>query len=300
MFELLSLYPAFFNSMILILGVLVGSFLNVVIHRLPIMMERNCKREYLHYLEQTENPPSSQNTLADPQVTSDAPYNLVVPRSRCPHCGHMITWWENIPILSWLLQGGKCTACQAPISPRYPLVELLTGVLSLGVALHFGFGPECLAALLFTWSLIALTFIDLDTMLLPDNITLPLLWLGLIINADGLFVPAQAAIFGAAIGYASLWLVFWVFKLFTGKEGMGFGDFKLLGAIGAWLGWAHLPIVIIVSSFAGALVGIALILIKGKDKNIPIPFGPYLAVAGLITFLYGDWIANQYWSYILG
>lgn len=306
MFELFSVYPVFFNSMVLILGLLVGSFLNVVIHRLPIMMERSWKQEYQDYFAssveaQEQEQEQQTNTMPGaPGSSTEQPYNLVVPRSSCPHCGHMIKSWENIPIISWLFQRGKCTACHAPISVRYPLVELLTGLLSLVVAVHFGYGPQCLAALLFVWALVALTFIDLDTMLLPDQITLPLLWLGLIVNADSLFVAPQTAIFGAAVGYLSLWSVFWVFKLLTGKEGMGFGDFKLLGAIGAWIGWAHLPIVIIVSSFVGALVGIALIAIRGKDKNIPIPFGPYLAVAGLITFLYGEWIANQYWSYILG
>lgn len=298
MLELFSLYPVFFNSMVLILGLLVGSFLNVVIHRLPIMMERSWKQEYQDYFAQADTSPSGSPSKQEHQP--EKPYNLVVPRSGCPHCGHMIKSWENIPLISWLMQRGKCTACQAPISVRYPLVELLTGLLSLVVAMHFGYGLQCLAALLFTWALIALTFIDLDTMLLPDQITLPLLWLGLIINADSLFVAPHTAIFGAAAGYMSLWSVFWLFKLFTGKEGMGFGDFKLLGAVGAWIGWAHLPIVIIVSSFVGAVAGIALIMIRGKDKNIPIPFGPYLAVAGLITFLYGEWIANQYWSYILG
>lgn len=319
-FELFTLFPTFFYIMVFVMSLMVGSFLNVVIHRLPIMMERGWKAEFESYFnsESQVNTPSikATDTTANLETTTslnnddtsaiettkqkEAPYNLVVPASTCPSCGHKIKPWENIPLLSWIFQRGKCTQCHTGISVRYPLVELATALLSLVVAYHFGPTYAAIAALVFTWSLVALTFIDADTMLLPDQITLPLMWLGLLLSINATFVDPSTAIIGAAAGYLSLWSLFWAFKLLTGKEGMGYGDFKLLAAIGAWVGWQYLPIVVILSSFVGAILGIIILTVRGKDKNIPIPFGPYLAIAGWLTFLYGDWIAAQYWSYILG
>lgn len=217
-----------------------------------------------------------------------AAYNLAVPRSACPHCGHKIRWYENVPVLSWLALRGRCSACKAPISVRYPIVETVTGVLTLLVVQLLGVEWMTLAALLFTWSLIALTMIDYDTQLLPDDITLPLLWLGLLVAIPAGGVALEDAVLGAAAGYLLLWSVYWAFRIATGKEGMGFGDFKLLAALGAWLGWQDLPLVIILSSGVGALVGIALIVVYGRDRARPIPFGPFLAVAGFIAFLWGD------------
>ena len=224
-----------------LLGLMVGSFLNVVIHRLPRMMEREW-REQCSAMDRENAPPA-------------APYNLVVPRSACPSCGHMISAWENIPVISWLILRGRCAHCKTPISPRYPIVEALTGIISGYVAWHFGFGPVALAALVFTWALIALTFIDFDTQLLPDSITQPLIWLGLLLNLNGFFTGLDSALIGAVAGYLMLWSVYWLFKLVTKKEGMGYGDFKLLAAIGAWLGWQMLPLVILLSSLVGAVVG---------------------------------------------
>jgi leader peptidase (prepilin peptidase)/N-methyltransferase len=254
-------------------GLLFGSFLNVVIHRLPIMMQR----ESDNYVAEESGKPLPHTT----------PYNLMTPRSACPHCQHQISAMENIPVMSWLALRGKCSNCKAPISPRYPLVELLTGALSALVVWHFGSGWSGLAGLFFLYALIAMTFIDADTQLLPDDLTYPLLWAGLLINVNGTFVPLQDAVIGAAAGYLALWSVYWLFKLVTGKEGMGYGDFKLLAALGAWMGWSMLPAIILLSSVVGALVGIGLILFAKRGRNNPIPFGPYLAAAGLIALLYG-------------
>jgi leader peptidase (prepilin peptidase)/N-methyltransferase len=221
-------------------------------------------------------------------------YNLVVPRSACPSCGHLISAIENVPVLSWLALGGKCKGCKTAISPRYPIVELLTGVLSGYIAWHFGFGMAAAGALLFTWAMIALTFIDLDTFFLPDSITLPLLWLGLLFNINATFVSLSSAVIGAVAGYLSLWSVYWAFKWATGKEGMGYGDFKLLAAIGAWLGWTMLPLTILLSSLVGAAIGIVLIVFAGRGRSVPIPFGPYLAIAGMIALLYGPALNRAY------
>ncbi len=286
-FLLLAESQPFFLSFVFVVSLMVGSFLNVVIYRLPIMMERGWKQEFQSYFHPDES------------VEHQAPFNLVKPDSTCPQCKHKIRAWENIPLLSWLWLRGKCSSCKTPISIRYPSVELLTGLLSLMVAWHFGFGAQAFAGVVFTWCLVAMTFIDLDKMLLPDQITLPLMWLGLLLSIDPVFVSASDAIIGAAAGYLSLWSIYWAFKLLTGKEGMGYGDFKLLAALGAWLGWQQLPIVILLSSFVGAVIGITYLSIKSKDQSQPIPFGPYLAIAGWITFLYGDWIAQQYWDWIL-
>ncbi|BEJ47802.1 A24 family peptidase [Aeromonas dhakensis] len=269
-------------SLVFLFSLMIGSFLNVVIHRLPIMLEREWQAEYLSYF----NP--------ETQLQQEERYNLMVPRSACPHCGHAITAMENIPLLSWLWLKGRCRECQAPISARYPLVELLTALLSLVVAATFPPSWGLLAALLLTWVLVALTFIDLDKMLLPDQLTLPLLWGGLLFNLAGGFVPLADAVIGAMAGYMVLWSLYWAFKLLTGKEGMGYGDFKLLAALGAWLGWQALPIVLLLSSLVGAIIGISLILLRNHHQNKPIPFGPYLAIAGWIALLWGDTITRWY------
>ncbi|WP_157889230.1 prepilin peptidase [Herminiimonas arsenitoxidans] len=263
-----------------VFGLLIGSFLNVVIHRIPKMMQR----ESDNYVANESGKP----------LPHEDRYNLVVPRSACPKCGHQITALENIPVISYAAIGGKCTACKTPISIRYPIIELLTGLLSAFLIWHFGSGLLGLSTLVFTYLLIAMTFIDADTQLLPDDLTLPLLWLGLLINLNGTFVPLTEAVIGAAAGYLSLWSIYWLFKLLTGKEGMGYGDFKLLAALGAWLGWKMLPIIILLSSLVGAIVGIALILLAKRGRDIPIPFGPYLAAAGLLTLLYGKPLAQAY------
>ncbi len=265
----------------LVFGLLVGSFLNVVIYRLPIMLERSWKRDCCELLEQT---------IPDQAET----FNLILPNSTCPHCGHKIRAWENIPVISYLFLKGSCSNCKQKISVRYPIIELVTGLLSAYLATQVTVGYPLLFALIFTWVLIALTMIDIDHQLLPDNLTLPLLWLGLLINTQGIFSSLSDAIIGAAAGYLALWSVFWLFKLVTGKEGMGYGDFKLLAALGAWMGWQSLPLIIILSSFVGAIIGIAGIIIMGRDKNIPMPFGPYLAIAGWIAFLWGDDITATY------
>lgn len=259
------------------LGLLVGSFLNVVIHRLPLMMERQWRDDCA----------SLATAVAAPTVAAE-PFNLVVPRSRCPHCAAMITAIDNVPLLSYLLLGGRCRHCRARIPLRYPLVELAGGLLGLAVAMHFGFGWAGFLAAIFAWALLALAAIDFDTQLLPDAITLPLLWLGLLVNSAGVFVDLHTAVYGAAAGYLSLWSIYWSFRLATGKEGMGFGDFKLLGMIGAWLGWQSLPLVLLGASAVGAVVGISLIAFAGHGRHKPIPFGPYLACAGLIALIWGE------------
>jgi leader peptidase (prepilin peptidase)/N-methyltransferase len=263
-----------------ILGLLVGSFLNVVIHRLPKMMERDWHGQCAE--------------LRGEDVSESEALSLVKPRSRCPNCGHAITALENIPILSWLFLRGRCSDCRSPISARYPIVEALTGALSAFAAIHFGFGWTAAGAIVLIWCLIALTFIDFDTQLLPDSITLPLLWAGLLINLSGTFTDLPSAVLGAVIGYLSLWSVYWGFKLTTGKEGMGYGDFKLLAALGAWLGWQMLPLVILLSSLVGAVVGIALIVLAKQGRNVPIPFGPYLAAAGLLALFWGKELTQSY------
>jgi leader peptidase (prepilin peptidase)/N-methyltransferase len=265
-------------------GLLIGSFLNVVIHRVPKMMQRESDNYVAH--ESGKELPHTDR------------YNLMVPRSSCPHCGHQIGAMENIPVISWLALRGKCSKCKAPISPRYPAVELLTGLLSALLVWTFGSGVAGLATLLFAYLLIAMTFIDVDTQLLPDDLTFPLLWAGLLVNLDGTFVPLRDAVIGAAAGYLVLWAVYWLFKLATGKEGMGYGDFKLLAALGAWLGWAMLPTIILLSSVVGALVGISLIVFAKRGRDKPIPFGPYLAAAGMIALLYGERIGAAFQGFL--
>ncbi len=264
-----------------LLGLCVGSFLNVVIHRLPQMMEREW---HAQCAELRGESPS----------TASEPINLATPRSRCPHCGHAISASENIPVISYLLLRGRCAGCGQAISMRYPAIELLTAVSSAFAVWHFGATLQGAGALLLLWALIALAFIDLDTQLLPDSITLPLLWLGLLFNLDATFVSLDRAVIGAMLGYLSLWSVFWLFKLATGKEGMGFGDFKLLAALGAWLGWAMLPAIILLSSIVGAVIGMGLIMTRRQGSSIPIPFGPYLAAAGVIALFWGNRLTDYY------
>lgn len=263
-----------------IFGLLIGSFLNVVIYRLPKMMQRDSDNYVAH--ESGRELPHQDN------------FNLMVPRSACPHCGHQITALENIPVLSYLALRGKCSACKAPIPLRYPAIEAITALLSAALIWHFGSGWAGIATLGFAYALIAMTCIDYDTQLLPDDLTLPLLWAGLLININATFVPLQDAVIGAAAGYLVLWAIYWLFKLATGKEGMGYGDFKLLAALGAWMGWQALPSIILLSSVVGALVGIFLIVVARRARDKAIPFGPYLAAAGMIAMLWSGPIAA--WS----
>ncbi|HET7204219.1 MAG TPA: A24 family peptidase [Steroidobacteraceae bacterium] len=303
--EIFATTPWLFAGSVFLLSLMIGSFLNVVIHRLPIMLDREWTAQAREMLAEQE--PSPQQPSPPPSPTSGGrggTYNLIVPRSRCPHCSAEIKAHQNIPVVSYLLLGGKCANCRARISPRYPIVELVTAVLSTAVAIRFGWHWQTLAALLLTWSLIALTAVDLDHTILPDAITIPLLWLGLVLSLAwhaGLRPPAPvdpgSAIIGAAAGYLSLWIVYWVFKLLTGKEGMGYGDFKLFGALGAWMGWQMLPLVLLFSAFTGAVVGIALVVVRGRDRNIPIPFGPYLAAAGWIALMWGPQIVGGYMEF---
>ena len=279
-FEAFRAMPWLWWTVVVFAGLCVGSFLNVVIHRLPKMLERTWADECAE--------------LRDEMPAERPPYNLLVPRSACPACNHPIGAHENIPVVSWLLLGGKCSSCKAPISARYPLIELGAALLAAAAAWKFGPGWQAVAAIALLWVLLALTAIDIDTQLLPDNLTLPLLWAGLIVNSFGLFVPLTDALWGAVGGYLVLWLVYWAFKLLTKKEGMGYGDFKLLGALGAWLGWQLLPVIILLSSVVGAVVGIMLIVLRGRDRNIPIPFGPYLAGAGVLTLFFGPALVTAY------
>ncbi|GLQ00980.1 MAG TPA: prepilin peptidase [Methylophaga aminisulfidivorans] len=267
-----------------ILGLLVGSFLNVVIYRLPIILERE-------WTEQCAE-------LGDQASPPEAVFTLSRPRSACPHCGHAITALENIPVISYLFLAGKCKACRTPISIRYPIIEALSALMSVIIAWHFGFGWSAVGALLLSWALIALTFIDVDHQLLPDKITLPLIWLGLAFNLSGVYTDLHSSVIGAIAGYLSLWSIYHLFKLVTGKEGMGYGDFKLLAALGAWMGWQALPMIVLLSSFVGALIGITLVLLKQHQREIPIPFGPYLAIAGWIALVWGEIINSAYlhWS----
>lgn len=276
----LQAYPPLFITFAGFIGLIVGSFLNVAIHRLPKMMEREWKAQC--------------DELSGEEKSKLEPYNLLTPRSACPHCNHKIGALENIPVISYLFLGGKCKWCGTPISIRYPIVESVSGLLSAFAAWHFGFGLAGLSALLLIWSLVALTCIDLDTQLLPDDITLPLLWIGLLFNLSNAFTSLPEAVIGAIGGYLILWGVYWLFKLATGKEGMGYGDFKLLAAIGAWLGWQMLPLVILLSSVVGAVVGITLILAVKHGRDIPIPFGPYLAGGGLIALFWGSHLTQSY------
>jgi leader peptidase (prepilin peptidase)/N-methyltransferase len=265
----------------LLLGLMVGSFLNVVIYRLPKMMERQWREECAELAGNAATAPTGK-------------FNLIVPRSRCPSCDAPIPARHNVPVLSYVVLGGKCSACGWRIPARYPFVEALTGLLSGYTAWRFGFTAAGLAALFFVWAMVALSFIDLDTFFLPDDITLPLLWSGLLVNLFGVFTDLQSAVIGAASGYLILWSIYWLFKLATGKEGMGYGDFKLLAAIGAWLGWKMLPAVILLSSVVGAIIGVVLMVMARRGRDVPIPFGPYLAIAGLIALFHGEALNRHY------
>ncbi|HEY3487178.1 MAG TPA: A24 family peptidase [Gammaproteobacteria bacterium] len=282
--EVFSLYPALLYIGVIMLGLIVGSFLNVVIHRLPLMMEREWQREC--------------NALAGHETPPQEPYNLVAPRSGCPQCGHKISAWENIPVISYLILRGRCASCKTHISLQYPLIELLTAALSAWVMLRFGLNAAGMAALLLTWALIALSVIDIRHTLLPDDITLPFLWLGLLLSIFGIFTSPVDAILGAIYGYGSLFTVYYLFKWITGKEGMGFGDFKLFALFGAWLGWQALPGIILLSSLVGAVTGIGLIIFLGRDRQLPIPFGPFLSVAGWLYLMYGTVINNVYLDWL--
>jgi len=280
-----------------VLGLMVGSFLNVVIHRLPKMMEMGWQQQCaeLSQRDAGENQSAAETSVAGVKPALHTTYNLIVPRSACPHCNHAISAWENIPVVSYLLLRGKCRGCGAAISPRYPIIEAVSGMLCAYAAWHFGFGWAAIGALLLVWALLALTAIDFDTQLLPDDITLPLLWAGLLFNLFGVgFTDLHSAVLGAVIGYLALWTVYWLFKLVTGKEGMGYGDFKLLAAMGAWLGWQMLPLIILLSSLVGAVVGITLIVALKHGRHIPIPFGPYLAGGGLIALFWGQTLTQGY------
>lgn len=283
--SIISTLPLLYFPMVGLIGLLVGSFLNVVIFRTPKMMEQEFRTECCDFLQ-------VKNTQQELKIT------LSSPNSTCPSCKTPIKPWHNIPVISYFLLKGKCAACSHPISIRYPIIEAVTGALSILTVWVLGFHITALVALFLLWALIALTMIDADTQLLPDSITLPLLWLGLIANSASLYVDLSDAVWGAVAGYLSLWCVYWLFKLVTGKEGMGYGDFKLLAALGAWMGWQFLPLIILLSSFVGAAIGIAGIIIYGRDKNIPMPFGPYLAIAGWLAFLWGDQIIDYYFQFL--
>ncbi len=281
--------PVTFIALVFVFSLLIGSFLNVVIYRLPVMMEKAWREE-------------AAEILAEPATElPEGRFDLIQPRSRCRSCGTQITALQNIPVISYLILGGKCAHCGTRISARYPAVEMLTALLSAAVAFRFGFGLEAAVGIAITWTLVAISVIDIDHQIIPDSIVLPLLWAGLIASlfhpvpgAESLFIDPATSIVGAAVGYLSLWSVYHLFKLITGKEGMGHGDFKLLGAFGAWLGWQMLPLIILLSAVVGAIIGIGMIALRGHDRNIPIPFGPYLAAAGWIAMLYGEQIVTSY------
>jgi leader peptidase (prepilin peptidase)/N-methyltransferase len=275
--------PIIYFGTLFVLGAVVGSFLNVVIYRLPVMMQREWRHDCLEFLEQPAAPEAEK-------------FNLSTPRSRCGHCGHQITALENIPLVSYLVLGGKCAECKAPISRQYPLVELFTAIVSVVVGWHFGVSLQAIAALFLSWCLIAASGIDIGHKLLPDNITLPLLWLGILLSLFDVFVSLEASVIGVIAGYMSLWTVFMLFKVVTGKEGMGYGDFKLLAMLGAWLGWKPLLVVILTSSLVGAVVGITMIALKKTERSTQIPFGPYLAAAGWITLMWGNELMHLYFS----
>ncbi|MGE8101432.1 prepilin peptidase [Pseudomonas fluorescens] len=283
--EFMAGYPLAFVVTALVLGLVIGSFLNVVVWRLPKMLEGDWRQQAL-------------DVLGLPPEAPGPTYNLMLPHSHCPQCAHRIRAWENIPLLSYLVLRGRCSNCKAPISTRYPLTELACGVLSAFVAWHFGFGWTAAWGLVLSWGLLAMCLIDADHQLLPDVLVLPLLWLGLIVNSFDLFVPLQAAMWGAVAGYLLLWSVYWLFKLMTGKEGIGHGDFKLLALLGAWGGWQILPLTVLLSSLVGAVGGVILLRLKDANTSTPIPFGPYLAIAGWIALLWGGQITGFYWQFV--
>lgn len=291
--ELFSSSPTFFVATVFAVALLVGSFLNVVIYRLPVMMQREWRKQ-------------AEEIVAEPAgELPQGQFDLIAPRSRCPSCKQQITALQNIPVISWLALGGKCANCKNPISRRYPVIELFTAVLSALVAWHFGFGVEAAAGILLTWALVAISMIDIDHQIIPDSLSLPLLWIGLFLalfhplsGSQLLFIEPKEAIVGALAGYLSLWSIYHLFRMITGKEGMGYGDFKLLAALGAWLGYQMLPLIIMLSAVVGAIVGITMIAIKRHERDTPVPFGPYLAAAGWIAMMYGTAIVNRYLDYM--
>lgn len=285
--NVLATSPAALIIFAALIGLMVGSFLNVVIYRLPIMMQQSWRRECQEFLELPADPPDH------------AHFSLVLPSSHCPQCKHPVKIHQNIPVFSYLFLSGKCAACNSPISKRYLLIETLTALASVIVVFHFGFTAQAFLALLLTWGLVALSFIDMDHHLLPDTITLPFLWLGLLSSTFNVFTDPVSSIIGAAAGYLVLWIVYHLFKLATGKEGMGYGDFKLLALFGAWLGWSHLPLIVILASLTGTVVGVALVLLNRHDRQKPIPFGPFLAITGWIALLWGEAI-NQFYLTSVG
>ena len=280
----------FFFGVTFIFSLMIGSFLNVVIFRLPKMLEQGWKKECREFLADELAKPKSQN--------EEELITLSTPSSTCPSCQHKIRFYENIPVISWLVLRGKCSQCRSRVSLRYPLVELTTAILSVVIAAHFGVTFTTLFLLILTWGLVCLTLIDFDHMLLPDQITLPLLWLGLLVNLNGAIVPLNDSVIGAVAGYMSLFSIFWLFKLITGKEGMGHGDFKLVAVFGAWIGWQLLPLLILMASAVGAVIGISMMMFKNHQREQAIPFGPYLAIAGWITLLWGNGIWAWYLSYL--
>ena len=284
--------PVLYLSLIFIFGLLVGSFLNVVIYRVPIILKRQWKADCVSFLAQEKEPAPGSTT------SNEQTFNLIVPRSRCPHCGHLITALENVPVLSFLFLGGRCRECRTPFSVRYPLIEILSATLAVLVAWKYGFSYQAAMGIVLSWALISLSLIDYDHQYLPDNITLPFLWLGLFLNLNNLYVDLASAVLGAIMGYLVLWLVYQVFKIVTGKEGMGYGDFKLLAMLGAWLGWQALPAIILISTLVGSIIGVSLIVFKQHNRNHPIPFGPYLAIAGWIVLLWGNEINQAYLNWI--
>lgn len=290
--QYLQFQPTAFVIIAGILGLVVGSFLNVVILRLPVMMERQWRAQCRELLEASDKD-------SHPEVITSERFDLIFPASHCPQCGHKITALENIPVVSYLVLKGRCSSCGKTIPARYPIIEAISGTLATIVAWHFGMGWEAAAALVLTWALICLTVIDFDHQLLPDSITLPFLWIGLLLSLFGIFTDSHSAIIGALAGYLSLWTIYVLFKWLTGKEGMGYGDFKLLAMLGAWMGWKMILPIVLISSLVGAVVGILLIILRGRDKNIPIPFGPYLATAGWIALLWGDKIVDAYLNTIV-
>ena len=283
--EFLSLDPLAFTITASVIGLLVGSFLNVVVWRLPKMLEREWRLQ-------------AHDVLDLPPEAPAPTYNLILPHSECPDCGHRIRAWENIPLLSYLFLRGRCSNCATPISKRYPLTELACGVLSAFVAWHFGFGWQACMVLILSWGLLAMSLIDAEHQLLPDVLVLPLIWLGLIVNSFGLFVSLHDAFWGAVAGYMALWTVFWLFKLITGKDGIGYGDFKLLAMLGAWGGWQILPLTILLSSLLGAIIGVVVLRLRDAKTSTPLPFGPYLAIAGWIALLWGGQITGFYWQFV--
>jgi len=286
--------PAFYITSVTILGLLVGSFLNVVIFRLPVIFKREWRKDCTNYLHENYN----ANIEIEVDNEPAEPFNLVKPDSTCPVCNHKIRAWENIPVISYLFLKAKCSNCKTPISFRYPFIEILSATLAAICAWKFGFSLTGFSAIVLSWALISLSFIDYDTQYLPDQITLPFLWLGLLLNLNNTFTDIHSAVIGAVAGYLVLWTVYQLFKLLTGKEGMGFGDFKLLALLGAWMGWQSLPAIIILSSLVGSVIGISLVLLKKHQREIPIPFGPYLAIAGWIALVWGKEINQSYLNWI--